>query len=509
MIRSFASVSGFTLLSRITGFARDVLLASILGSGLIADAYFLAQRLPNHFRAIFGEGAFNSAFVPSYTRELETHGEAAARALASTILTGLTAALLILTACAMWQMNFVIDLLAPGFSDEPEKYALAIALTRITFPYLLLISLVTLISGILNAHQRFASAAAAPILLNLAIIVALACAFLFPSAAHAAAWGIAISGILQLALVAINAKRANCLPRFTWPRPSQALKKFLKALAPAIIGSAGVQIAIFADTIIASLLPTGAVSAISYADRLYQLPVGLIGIAAGTVLLPEMSRHLGRHDPTKAHLSQNHAMALTLLLTMPFFIAFMMIPEEIIRGVFMHGRFTAADARASALVLAAYGVGILPVVLIRSLVASFHARQDTMTPLIAAFIGIGANVVLKIALYQSWGASGLAFATAIGAWINGGLLAILAYRKSWFAPDQKFFRLSTAIALAGLALALATPSLNTISALITVSLPMQAVFTLIILGLSGGALYAICVVFVSRILSVPLPLRIR
>mgnify|MGYP003326563054 FL=1 len=174
------------------------------------------------------------------------------------------------------------------------------------------------------------------------------------------------------------------------------------------------QIAIFADTIIASLLPTGAVSAISYADRLYQLPVGLIGIAAGTVLLPEMSRHLGRDDPSKAHAAQNHTMALTLLLTMPFFVAFLMIPEEIIRGVFMHGRFTAADAKASALVLAAYGIGILPVVLIRSLVASFHARQDTMTPLIAAFIGIAINLVLKIALYQSWGASGLAFATAVG-----------------------------------------------------------------------------------------------
>jgi putative peptidoglycan lipid II flippase len=202
-------------------------------------------------------------------------------------------------------------------------------------------------------------------------------------------------------------------------------------------------------------------------------------------------------------------MALTLLLTMPFFVAFLMIPEEIIRGVFMHGRFTAEDATASALVLAAYGIGILPVVLIRSLVASFHARQDTMTPLIAAFIGIIVNVILKLALYHSWGASGLAFATAIGAWINGGLLALLAYGKSWFAPDRTLVRLMISISLAAAALAFATPSLKNMSLMITASLPMNAVFTLITLALAGGVLYSIVVVIASRLLSVPLPLRMR
>jgi putative peptidoglycan lipid II flippase len=509
MIRHFASVSGFTLLSRLSGFVRDVLLASILGSGLIADAYFIAQRLPNHFRAIFGEGAFNSAFVPAYARELEERGEDAARRLAGSILSVLTLFLIVLSAAAMWQMPFVIDLLAPGFSVDPEKYALAVTLTRITFPYLLFISLVTLISGTLNAHSRFASAAAAPILLNLAIIAALACAFLFPSAAHAAAWGIAISGVLQLALVAVNAKRANCLPRFVWPEHSASLKRFLRALGPAVIGSAGVQIAIFADTIIASLLPTGAVSAISYADRLYQLPLGLIGIAAGTVLLPEMSRHLGRNDHAAAHAAQNRSMALTILLTMPFFVAFLSIPEEIMRGVFMHGRFTAEDARASALVLAAYGIGILPVALIRSLVASFHARQDTMTPLIAAFIGIAINVVLKIALYQTWGASGLAFATAIGAWVNGGLLALLAYRKSWFAPDHHLTRLMIATGIAALILAAVTPSLKIVSSSITATLPMSAALLLIALGLSGVVVYALSVGIAARLLKAPLPLRLR
>ena len=367
MFRKFASVSGFTLLSRLTGFLRDVTIASILGSGLAADAYFVAQRLPNHFRAIFGEGAFNSAFVPSYAREISEAGHSAAVLFAGRILTLLTAVLVPLCAFAMWQMPLVIDLLAPGFVDEPEKYKLAVMLTRITFPYLLLISIVTLFSGILNAHNRFAIAAGAPVLLNLAILTALYLAFLFPSAAHAAAWGITVSGILQLVLVGYEAYKIKLLPRFEAPILTPAMGRFFRALGPAVIGSAGVQIAIFADTIIASLLPTGSVSAISYADRLYQLPVGLIGIAAGTVLLPEMSKHLANQAHEKAHSAQSRSISLSLMLAAPFLIAFLMIPSEIMQGVFMRGHFTIVDANASASVLAAYAVGILPIVMIRSI----------------------------------------------------------------------------------------------------------------------------------------------
>jgi putative peptidoglycan lipid II flippase len=311
MLKKFASVSGFTLLSRITGFFRDVVIAAMLGSGLLADAYFVAQRLPNHFRAIFGEGAFNSAFVPAYARALGDDGDDAARRFAGEALTLLVMLLIPLSLLAMWQMPFVIDSLAPGFAADPEKYATAITLTRITFPYLLMVSIVTLLSGVLNAHDRFATAAAAPILLNLAILAALGVAFLFPTAAHAAAWGIVLSGALQLALLGWDAHRLGIMPHFARPRLDPAMKRFFAALGPAVIGSAAVQIAIFADTIIASMLPTGGVSAISYADRLYQLPVGLIGIAAGTVLLPEMSRRFAEGQDDQAYAAQNRSMLHT------------------------------------------------------------------------------------------------------------------------------------------------------------------------------------------------------
>lgn len=490
MIRHFVSVSFFTLLSRITGFFRDVVLASMLGSSMFADAYFVAQRLPNHFRAIFGEGAFNSAFVPGYARTLSQSGIASARLFAGRVMLLLVIVLAPLTALAMWQMPYVVDLLAPGFADAPEKYALTVTLTRITFPYLFLISLVTLISGALNAENRFASAAAAPVLLNLAILAALGVAWMFPSAAHAAAWGILVSGVLQLALVAIDAWRHNCFPRLALPNRGSEMGRFFKALGPAIIGSAGVQIAIFADTIIASLLPTGSVSALSYADRLYQLPVGLIGIAAGTVLLPEMSKHLASDKAAQAYRAQNRSVGLTLALAAPFFVAFLMIPDVIMRGVFMRGQFTSSDAEAAAQVLAAYGIGILPMVMIRSLVASFHARSDTSTPLIAAFAGIAVNVALKIYFFRTTGAPGLAFATSIGAWVNALLLIALASHRKWIAPDRILARSALAVAGAATALAVATPYLVAPAFQLADYLPaMRSLVELLSLATAGALVY--------------------
>jgi putative peptidoglycan lipid II flippase len=289
MIERILTVGGFTLLSRITGFIRDIALAAILGAGPAADAFFVALRLPNHFRAIFAEGAFNAAFVPAYARIREQSGAQRAGLFADHIFTLLLASQIALLAVALIFTPAVIDVLAPGFSSDPERYALAVKLTRITFPYLLLSTLVTLYGGILNALQRFAAAAAAPILLNLSIIVALLLATFFPDAGHAAAWGVLISGVLQTLLVGGDALRAGVLTALRWPELDADVRKFFRALGPATLGSAGVQLALFADTIIASFLPAGAISALYYADRLNQLPIGVIGIAAGTVVLPEMS----------------------------------------------------------------------------------------------------------------------------------------------------------------------------------------------------------------------------
>ncbi len=451
MLRQIASVGSFTLLSRISGFIRDIVIASVLGAGWMADAFVVAQRLPNHFRAIFGEGAFNAAFVPAYAKRLEEQGSEAARLFASSLFRILLAFLSLITVLAIVFMPEVVSWLAPGFSADDQKFALAVALTRITFPYLLFVSLVTLLSGMLNAHERFAAAAFAPVLLNLSIIAALLVSWLFPSAAHAAAWGVFGAGILELLLVWLAAARIHILPSMTATSGEQTHKRaiggFFKALGPAVVGSAGVQLAMFADTIIASLLPTGAVASLYFADRLYQLPVGMIGIAAGTVLLPAMSRHWAAGQPGLAHRAQNQAMALTLALSMPFVIAFVLVPESIMRGLFMRGAFDETAATQAAAVLAAYTVGLPAVVLLRSAVSGFHARSDTTTPVIASFAGIAVNIALKIMLARSWGAAGLAFATAMGAWINFGLLVFFAVRRGWMVPDATLGRWAIAIGL--------------------------------------------------------------
>src|SRR5215471_10573915 len=375
MIERILTVGGFTLLSRVSGFIRDIILAAVLGAGPVADAFFVALRLPNHFRAIFAEGAFNAAFVPAYARIREQGGAGTVGLFADRVFTLLMASQIVLLVIALVFTPSVIGLLAPGFADDPGRFALAVNLTRITFPYLLLVSVVTLYGGILNAIGRFASAAAAPILFNLSIMAALSLAWFFPTAGHAAAWGVLIAGFLEVLLLAADVTRQGVRPTFRWPRLDEELTLFLKRFGPATLGSAGTQVALFADTIIASFLTTGALSALYYADRLNQLPIGVIGIAVGTVLLPEMSKRLAAGDEAGAHHSQNRAVELTLLLSLPCLIAFLLMPELIMRAMFARGAFSKADAAAAGATLAAYAIALIPSVLIRSAVATFYARR--------------------------------------------------------------------------------------------------------------------------------------
>jgi putative peptidoglycan lipid II flippase len=455
MIDRILTVGGITLLSRVTGFLRDIMLAAILGAGPVADAFFVALRLPNHFRAIFAEGAFNAAFIPAYARVRVASGTDAVRLFSDRIFSLLFASQIVLMGVALLFTPWVIDLLAPGFSKDPVRFALAVDLTRITFPYLLLVSLVTLYGGILNALDRFAAAAAAPILLNLSMMMTLALAAFFPTAGHAAAWGVLLAGFLEFLLVGGDAARQGVLPRLCWPRIDQEVKLFLKRFGPATIGSAGTQIALFADTIIASFLAAGALSALYYADRLNQLPIGVIGIAAGTVLLPEMARRITAGDEAGARHSQNRAIELTLLLSVPCLVAFVIVPEEIMRGLFGRGAFTAADAHAAALTLMAYAIGLLPFVLMRSVTATFLARGDTTTPVKALFIAVAVNVLLKILLMDRYAQVGLAFATSIGAWINLALLVWFSARQNFLVIDARLRRSSAKFAVAGVILGIA------------------------------------------------------
>src|SRR5215212_1941534 len=439
MLGRIFTVGGYTLLSRLTGFARDIMLAAILGAGPIADAFFVALRLPNHFRAIFAEGAFNAAFVPAYAH-LHGEREASAKLFANRIFTLLFTAQVVLLAVAWLFMPQVIAILAPGFSQDPARGELAIALTRITFPYLLLVTLVTLYGGMLNVMHRFASAAAAPIFLNLSMMATLALAAFFPGVGYAAAWGVLIAGFLEYFLLAQDAARSGILPKFAIPKLDDDVRAFFRALGPATVGSMGTQVALFADTIIATFLPAGALAALYYADRLNQLPIGVIGIAIGTVLLPEMSRRLTSGDYDGAKASQRRAFDFTLLFSVPFVAAFLTVPEIITRAMFARGAFSKADAAVAGGTLAAYAIGLIPFVLIRSAVATFYARKDTATPVKAALTGVAVNVALKIALVGSLAQVGLALATAAGAWVNLLLVIAFAVRAGYLDLDRALVR---------------------------------------------------------------------
>jgi len=454
MIRRIATVGGLTLVSRLTGFIRDVVMAAILGAGPIADAFFIAFRLPNHFRAILAEGAFNAAFVPAYARTLEKDGKAASRRFADQIAAALLVINIVLLALALLFTPYVVGLLAPGLSEDPERYQLAVALTRITFPALLLVSIQTMIAGELNANGRFAAAAGAPVLLNVCMIIALLSAAWFPNAGYAAAWGVLAAGVVQVILVAVDAELHHFGLRLRMPRLDLPTRKFLKALGPAIIGAGGVQLALFADTLIASFLPAGALSALYYADRINQLPIGVVGIAVGTVLLPEMSRRLAAGDEKGAASAQARGIQLALLLTVPCAAAALTIPDLIMRALFARGAFTAQDAAAAGATLAAYSAGLLPFVLLRSFTAPFYARRDTATPVKAALLAAAINVALKFALMGPLAQVGLALATSAGAWINLGLLAFFARRQGFVVSGAAIGKPVAKLILCGVLLAL-------------------------------------------------------
>ncbi len=495
MLRRIFTVGGFTLLSRLTGFGRDIMLAAILGAGALADTFFVAFRLPNHFRAIFAEGAFNAAFVPAYAHVQGAKGDEPARLFSDRIFTLLFLTQLVLLIVALLFMPQAMVILAPGFTEEPTQRALAIELTRITFPYLLLITLVTLYGGMLNVMHRFASAAAASIFLNLSMMMTLALAAFFPTAGHAAAWGVLISGFLQYFLLAGDLARHGGLPRFAPLKLDEDVRSFFRALGPATLGSMGTQVAMFADTIIATLLPAGALSALNYADRLYQLPGGLIGVTLGTVLLPEMSRRLTADDHVGAMASQRRAFDYTLLLLVPFLAAYLVVPDVIMRALFARGAFTAADAAASGATLAAYTVGLVPVVLLRSATAAFYARKDTTTPAIAALCGIAVNVALKLVLMGPLLQVGLALATAIGAWVNLLIVMAFAIRRGHLAFDQTMRMSFVKFAATGLVLAAGLWGSADAAHRLVAALPhFRDVAEVLLLIVAGSVIYAVAIV---------------
>lgn len=502
VIRNIFSVSAITLVSRLFGFVRDLMFAAILGAGPLADAFFVAFRIPNQFRAIFAEGAFSAAFVPGFAKVAAERGQNAALVFADRIFAFLILAQLVLLVLAFIFMPTVVGLMAPGFADDPMRFPAAVELTRITFPYLALVSLVILMSGVLNAVGRFAAAAATQVVLNVGIIGALLLAANFRTPAHAAAWGIVVAGLLQFLVVTADALKANVMLELRAPKVTPEVRQFWKTFVPATLGSAGTQIAVLADTVVASYLVAGSVSWLYYADRLNQLPLGVIAIAVGTVLLSEMSRRVAAGDEAGARTAQLRAIELTLVFTLPAVAAFVIVPDTLMQALFMRGEFSANDAMQSARALAAYGSGLAALVLIRPLTVTFHSRGDTKTPVIAVGVAITVNVLLKVLLMGPLGHVGLAVATSAGAWINLAMLIVFARRRELLALDERAKVVMPQLAVAFSVLALALVASNTAIAMLIPG-RLGDKLELVLLMAIGGIAYggALAVLFGKRFLA--------
>jgi putative peptidoglycan lipid II flippase len=439
MLKRLLSVGGYTLLSRVTGFVRDIVMAAVLGDGLLSDAFFVAWRLPNSFRGIFGEGAFNVAFIPRYATARETMGEAAAAAFADNLYSWQMAAQIVLLLVALACMYWIVLIMAPGFAAGQTE--LAATLSRITFPYLLLTVIAVQLSAMLNAHGKFAAAAAWSIFLNVAMIATLQFAGLFPNAAYAAAGGVLLGGVLQYVFIVWAALRGGLKLKLKWPQWNPETRNFLGALSAATLGSASVQIALLFDTLIVSFIP-GGLTAVNYADRINQLPLGTLGIALATVLLPEMSTLVAKGDERGAQAAQNRSAALSLFLTLPFAAAFLLVPQTIMRAIFVHGAFHVEAADVAATALAGYGFGLPAFVLVRVIQATFYARHDTATPVRATLLAVAVNVGLKFLFVWglNMGAMGIALGTSLGSWANVSLLVFLGLRRGLLKVDATFRR---------------------------------------------------------------------
>ncbi len=450
-LRAIVTVSGFTMLSRILGFLRDILIASVLGASTIADCFFVALRFPNLFRRLFAEGAFSAAFVPMFSKELEKHGRHSAKNFADGAFSILLISLIIFISVVEIFMPWVMWILAPGFDAVPDKMALATELSRIAFPYLIFISLVSLQSGVLNSLNRFAAAAATPILLNLTLITAL---LSFASsqkiAGYALSWGIFAAGILQFVWLRYHCRREGMPVSWRRPQLTPAILLLGKRILPVIFGASLYQINLLIGTILASLVSDGAVSYLYYADRVTQLPLGVVGIAVSTALLPTLSQQLAAGNEIAAMRSQNRGLEYALLFTVPATIALYVISEPLITVLFERGAFSPNDSISTAWALMAYSTGLPAYVLIRVLTPGFFAREDTSTPVKIAAIAMMANIVLNLILMQIWGHIGIAIAASISAWVNATALGWTLHRRKQLVLDQRLSKRWPRIVLASL-----------------------------------------------------------
>jgi putative peptidoglycan lipid II flippase len=431
--KATGTIGGLTMVSRIAGFAREMLMSRILGAGIYTDAFYVAFRLPNTFRRLFGEGAFSAGFVPLYSQRLQSGGEAEAKLFSEEVLAVFLPTLILFTVIFIALMKPFIWAIT-GWHGE--QLAFGTRLTQITFPYLLLISLVSLFSGILNSIARFTAAAFAPALLNLAMLCAL---IIFrqggPVTATAVSAGVTIGGVLQLALLVLACKRAGIVLKIRKPRLTPGVRQFIRVVVPATLGAGVYQVSVFIDTFFLTRIGTGAVSWFNYADRLNQLPLGVIGAAIGTAILPQVSRHVDIGEADKAARVQGQAAELAMLLCLPAALALCASALPLVSAIFEGGRFNAGDAQKTALTLSLIALGLPAYVLVKVLTPGFYARRDTATPVKVAVAVLVANVILNFALIPPFGIGGLAAAVALSSWLNCAILYVLLHRRGHFRVE--------------------------------------------------------------------------
>jgi putative peptidoglycan lipid II flippase len=456
MLRGILTVGGWTLISRVLGFARDMLIAAMAGTGPIADAFFVALKLPNLFRRLFGEGAFNAAFIPAFSGLLHSEGPDAAKRFAEEAFAMMAFWLGIMTILGEVFMPQLMVVLAPGFSTNPAKFALAVSLSRITFPYLVLICLAALVSGVLNGLEKFTAASASYVLFN---IVSIGCMVWMtpyvPTVGHALSWGVTISGVAQLGLLMMAVRRGGMTLRIPRPRMTPQMRLLLRRMAPGLVGAGVTQLNLTVDVIIASLLPAGTVSVLYFADRVQQLPLGVIGTAVGTALLPLLSRQVRAGEADSALGTLNRAIEYGLFLTLPAALALIVCAYPIILVLFGRGAFDLQSVLFSSQSLAAYALGLPAFVLVKVLAPAFFARGDTGMPVKIGVAAVALNLALNLAFMVPLAHVGPALATSLAAICNATGLAWALHRRGHFVPDRQLGRRCVGMIGATIAMGLA------------------------------------------------------
>lgn len=444
LFQKFATVGGATMASRVLGFAREALIGAALGAGPVADAFYAAFRFPNLFRRLLAEGAFNTAFIPLFAKEVEGGGFDAAREFGEQILAVLFAVLLVLSALAMISMPYLVGtIIAPRFADIPEKFDLTVTMTRIMFPYLFCMSLVAMLSGVLNSLRRYFLAALVPVLLNIVLIGVLAAALQTGLPARdtglAMAWGVFASGFLQLGFLIWGVHREGFSMRLRMPHMTPQVKRLMVLMGPALLTGGVTQVNLLIGQIIASA-QDGAIALLNYADRINQLPLGVIGIAIGVVLLPELARALKAEDMEEAAHLQNRSLEFALGLTLPAAVGFMIMPGPIVNILYERGAFSAETTSLTAAALAAFSAGLPAYVLIKVFQPAYFAREDMKTPFWYSAIAVAVNIAGSLLLFPIYGHVAIAAATSVSAWVNFALLAGTLWQRDHFRPSSTTYR---------------------------------------------------------------------